>query len=694
MRFIARYVVKNCLPLNDDGLLHVVRSISEFLTPFLCSEVFTAACEEGASRDTLDVLLQETTPVWKEAVQAAVRGGYLHVLRWMVAQGERGPWKDDFESALELAAAGGYLEVVQWLYERGIDRHTVRGVLKSPGYIEKSLLFDHCSSDALELAAEHGHLEVTKWIYSTSTDVCMQLGKPMDRAVANGHLAVAQWLYTISGQSCTCSIFAVDKAAKNGQLEMLQWLQSNHLVTCTTSAMDEAAKNGHLEVVKWLHRHRYEDCSSVALHFAANNGHLEVVKWLFENFKYYSWDQWYWSDAAERGHLEALRWLHEHLPSAFSIHVMGAAASNGHLDIIKWLHEHRREGCTTMAPFCAAAFGNLEIVQWFHAHYPDQFVPETIDAAAQNGHLDVVRWLNENRNEGCTGHAMDGAACNGHLDVVLYLMEHRGEGFPSSSGATPPNIVVQCSLRNSRQDQTSDASIVILQSIYKKRPTFVEDCLSCLAETAVRKGNIEILDWLNLLGVELRTSIPIRDTVSRGNVKMLQWFYANNFQMCDVDLLELAVQKGQLNTARWLSDHGFKITSILLEEAGKNGDVAMLRWLVEHGPPLTLRSALKLTLQYRHLEIAQWVSESARVQLVLEALQKDARKLIWWILTRTRFEDTNSQRRIRDAIRCAPSSILQWIQGDRSGLKACQWCFAASRNSTEVPVLVKRGVSN
>ncbi|KAG6947573.1 hypothetical protein JG687_00016019 [Phytophthora cactorum] len=42
-RSVARALPKPCLPANEYGLSHVLRSIDEYLIPFLCHEVFTAA---------------------------------------------------------------------------------------------------------------------------------------------------------------------------------------------------------------------------------------------------------------------------------------------------------------------------------------------------------------------------------------------------------------------------------------------------------------------------------------------------------------------------------------------------------------------------------------------------------------------------------------------------------------------------
>ncbi|KAF1793967.1 Ankyrin repeat-containing domain [Phytophthora cactorum] len=297
---------------------------------------------------------------------------------------------------------------------------------------------------------------------------------------------------------------------------------------------------------------------------------------------------------------------------------------------------------------------------------------KALESAAEHGHLEVVQWILTTRTGMRTSGAMDRAVANGHLVIAQFAM------------ASARNIEVQCLFATSdtsprpRRSHVSNDQLIMLQAVYKRRPAFVKGCLRSLANIALREGNIEILDWLNQLGlhVELHTTIPIRQAVGRGDVKLLQWFYWNEFELHDPDLLHLAVQKEQLDAARWLSKHGFKITSLsLIEEAGRKEMVPMLRWLVEHGPPLNFGTAMKLTVEYFHNEIAWWVSESDRVQIVLEALQKEKQDVLGWILTRTRFENVSSQQRIRDAIQRAPESIILRIEEDLSDLEECKWCF-------------------
>jgi hypothetical protein len=144
------------------------------------------------------------------------------------------------------------------------------------------------------------------------------------------------------------------------------------------------------------------------------------------------------------------------------------------------------------------------------------------------------------------------------------------------------------------------------------------------------------------------------------------------------DLLELAVEKGQLGVTRWLSNHGSEINSLrLVEIAAEHKNIPLMRWLVEHGPPLNLSVGTTLTLEYRHEEITSWLAESDRVQLVA-ALGADEIHLLWWLLTRTHFGKECGRDLIRDAMRCGSEGIQLWLQENMANCKECRWCFGTA----------------
>ncbi|EGZ13844.1 hypothetical protein PHYSODRAFT_303235 [Phytophthora sojae] len=224
----------------------------------------------------------------------------------------------------------------------------------------------------------------------------------------------------------------------------------------------------------------------------------------------------------------------------------------------------------------------------------------------------------------------------------------------------------------------------MLQTVFELRPYFLHDCLRCLAKIACSVGNTAILDWVSQFGIELRSTQPIREAVSRGDVKLLQWFFENEFEVTNPKLLELAVQGSQLEVVRWLSTHGYTVNSLALtriageEMYSRYTDTPVLRWVVENGPPLDLPTATALVLEYRHIEIAWWASEDIRKHLVLKALETDDRRVVWWNLARTHFQDEGTQQSIREAIQCCQGYTKQWFEKNMREVVGCSWYFLTS----------------
>ncbi|POM78160.1 Hypothetical protein PHPALM_4341 [Phytophthora palmivora] len=256
---------------------------------------------------------------------------------------------------------------------------------------------------------------------------------------------------------------------------------------------------------------------------------------------------------------------------------------------------------------------------------------------------------------------MNGAAVYRQLDVVLYLLEHRSEGFSSDAMTNPGDIEVQCLFSDSDTvlskkilNPVSTAQRKMVQSVFKIRPSFVQGCLRCLAEIAVRTNNVEMLDWVNQFGLELRSTAPIRYAVRYNYMSLLKWFHRNGFMMNEPDLLELAVRHKSLGAARWLWTRGYEITSLKFAEiAGDTMFVPLLRWVLDYGPPLNIPLALKFAMNYNYMEVMLWLSECDRLPIVLWALKtsdkprqkekEDVQKLLLWILTMTSFNDESTR---------------------------------------------------
>lgn len=102
-----------------------------------------------------------------------------------------------------------------------------------------------------------------------------------------------------------------------------------------------------------------------------------------------------------------------------------------------------------------------------------------------------------------------------------------------------------------------------VHAAFKMRPKFVHHCLQYLAEVALSRSFLAILDWMKRFGLKLRSTARIRNAVTGGNLSLVKWFYQNRFEICEPGL---AVEYGYLTVAFWLSEGGYKMDlSKLLE---------------------------------------------------------------------------------------------------------------------------------
>ena len=153
---------------------------------------------------------------WKswECVLAAVRGGHVDVLEWLLGQGvhEINHYQHLTDQFLMTAAKYGQLKVIVWALELGCKANK--------------------SISVCEGAAMGGQLEVLKWA---------RVQKPP-----------CPWAFARPRRDKSSCYYA----ARGGQLEVLQWLRAQQppcpwdASTCTA-----ASDRGHLKLLQWARAH-------------------------------------------------------------------------------------------------------------------------------------------------------------------------------------------------------------------------------------------------------------------------------------------------------------------------------------------------------------------------------------------------------------------------------------------------------
>ena len=144
-----------------------------------------------------------------------------HIFQLPMPKEEGCPWSKDTTVA---AVMGGYLDILQWL------------------------ILHHCPYDGIyccAVSAEKGHLHVLQWLHSQniawSESTCTAAAKA-------GHLSILQWARS---QECPWDAKVITQAAKMGHFQVVQWARNNQC-PWTSEATLAAAMGDHIQILQWL----------------------------------------------------------------------------------------------------------------------------------------------------------------------------------------------------------------------------------------------------------------------------------------------------------------------------------------------------------------------------------------------------------------------------------------------------------
>jgi hypothetical protein len=185
------------------------------------------------------------------AFESAARGGHVHVLEWLYAQGCR-PHTPVYYGA----ASVGRVDVLEWLVMRDSDFKPKSLICEGAAYggsitALKWAIAYGCpiTSEVVCTAALAGHVNVLQMIWDPDPDYHGRLILPFINAIRGGKLEVLQWLYTRHHADIP-STYLCASAAQYGQLHILQWLRA---IGCAwdVKVIVFAHDNGHYEVAQW-----------------------------------------------------------------------------------------------------------------------------------------------------------------------------------------------------------------------------------------------------------------------------------------------------------------------------------------------------------------------------------------------------------------------------------------------------------
>ena len=409
------------------------------------------------------------------------------------------------DNAFTLVARQGSLPWCQWLAGKGTNIHQV----------------NHQHHNAFTLAALAGSQPLLEWLYNENVDwqqipemppLSSRFSDPgygfnaAILAACAGHFTEAQWL-TERGLSIHQRDFfgrnALIQAVSQGQLEAAQWLT-------TQGIMPDSFPDGFLNFLKG------RDYNAMSL--AVRLGHLHIVQWLYQNGGSLK-DQ---DDqerilllmAARRGDLPMTQWLCRQGPDLGRLDLnkaspLSVAVSCGHLRLSQWLVGQGAEDT------------------------PDIFGNDALKLAAKGGHNAIFRWLIRSRRL-ADQQANDLLLCalsSGHRSLAVWLCLKVCKSI-SGTDSRDRNALMLAAKHGFLwlTQWLSNATPDINQADQKGKTALM---------LAAANGHLPVVQWLRL--------------ERNADLYQKSVFYGSN-------ALHLAVIRGQVGTAKWLTGQGMALT--------------------------------------------------------------------------------------------------------------------------------------
>lgn len=196
-------------------------------------EVFEVSCLNGWEKKVQELFRMDRHNV-DFALVAAVRGGHLHIVEYLVSKGANIRRNDD--NALSIAAEHGRLDVVKYLVEKGADIHSCKdhafrdsckqGHLNVVRYLSENGANVHAADDwGLRFSCLNGHLNVVKYLIEKEANIHINNDEPLLNAIITDHLEIVKYLIEKGANVNGINVGQMQLLEKKGHNEMLEYLK-------------------------------------------------------------------------------------------------------------------------------------------------------------------------------------------------------------------------------------------------------------------------------------------------------------------------------------------------------------------------------------------------------------------------------------------------------------------------------------
>jgi hypothetical protein len=292
--------------------------------------------------------------------------------------------------------------------------------------------------------------------------------------------------------------------------------------------------------------------------------------------------------AAAEGNVGLLKILE---PTGTSGKALDLAAINEHFGSMEWLHEHDYPP-TPLIYLSVAKQGRIRVLNWLWSRgYRGEMKITSLDKISRD--LRVFQWLSDRGFEISPLIALDVVRV-GFIQGLMWLHYH---GYLNKLTREQLNQVFEIAARHNQLE------------IIKFLHAFEYQGELNLIDVAVESDSAEMLTWLNkndYAGSQLMANYA----TSAGKLNSLNWIKNHDPDDITDDLMNLAIEKGYLNIAKWLHKQSMPLDNRSFTLAVENGFDLIVEWLISIGT-VGNTSDIILAIRGGHLNVLKilWAND-------------------------------------------------------------------------------------
>lgn len=156
----------------------------------------------------------------------------------------------------------------------------------------------------------------------------------------------------------------------------------------------------------------------------------------------------------------------------------------------------------------------------------------------------------------------------------------------------------------------------LLHRLAAKNQEICPEKLGIAMQTAAKKGDLAILQWLHHYLPHVRVSKAVMDKAAeKGHLEIVEWLHSIDGAAlgCSEKAIENAAMNGHLEMVKWLYVHQREVSSAsrnTMQLAARGGHVSILRFLDDHQNDGCKRTVAMRAAEYGRIPVLQYMKQT------------------------------------------------------------------------------------